>query len=342
MSAYSFNFPLAHQFHRQQAIFRQIPGDFFVAEELGFELTGTGDHVWLEVEKTDLNTVDTARILARMVNAQVHEIGYAGLKDKRAVTRQWFSIKSDDFLSEERVADKGIKILQQKRNARKLRKGSHRSNRFVITLRDIKLDDSLIKTMSEVLSLKGVPNYFGPQRFGYSGNNIVKADALLSGKLGKIPRFQRGIYLSAARSYLFNSVLAERVNEGVWDQLLEGDVMALSGTSSVFNAQKDDEALMPRLIALDIHPTGPMWGVGDLSSAEQVKAIESAVGEKYPVLTQGLAAAGLKQERRPLRVVPQNLSIRPAEERELVLEFSLPSGTYATSVLRELVVAAGL
>ena len=236
----------------------------------------------------------------------------------------------------------GIKILSQQRNSRKLRKGSHRGNRFVIRLRDVAMNEAQIISLTETLTMKGVPNYIGPQRFGNSGNNMLKAENLFTGKLGKIPRFQLGIYLSAARSYLFNRVLASRVNESNWDQALDGEVMALAGTSSVFKAQKDDEAIQGRLAALDIHTTGPMWGAGDLSSSANVKEIESGIADNTPVLAQGLVDAGLKQERRPLRVVPEKLSIRPAGERELVVEFSLPSGTYATSVLREMVVAPGL
>jgi tRNA pseudouridine13 synthase len=342
MMTYQFDFPCAYQFDRQPALFRQLAEDFLVEEELGFELTGSGDHLWLLVEKTEMNTVDAARVLARISNSKIDEIGYAGLKDKRAVTRQWFSVKSAADLPEANESFGGLKILTQKRNSRKLRKGSHRSNHFVITLKDIEMDESGIASLTERLSLNGVPNYFGPQRFGHSGNNMLKAEGLFTGKLGKIPRFQRGIYLSAARSYLFNSVLATRVKDNNWDQALDGDVMGLAGTSSVFKAQKDDEAIPSRLSSLDIHPTGPMWGAGDLTTSNTVQELESACAAKHPILTQGLELAGLKQERRPLRVVPEKLSIRPAGDRELVVEFSLPSGTYATSVLREMVVAPGL
>jgi len=342
MMTYQFDFPCACEFDRQPALFRHLPGDFLVEEELGFELTGTGDHLWLLVEKKEMNTMDAARILAKMTDSNIHEIGYAGLKDKRAVTRQWFSVKSAADLAEPNESIGGFKILAQKRNARKLRKGSHRNNHFVITLKDIEMDESVIASLSENLSVKGVPNYFGLQRFGNSGNNMLKAEALLAGKLGKIPRFQRGIYLSAARSYLFNSVLAARVKDNNWDQFVNGDVMALAGTSSVFKAQQDDDALQSRLLSLDIHPTGPMWGAGELTSSNDVQEFENAIADKYPILAQGLAAAGLKQERRSLRLIPEKLTIRPAGDRELVVEFSLPSGTYATSVLREIVVAPGL
>jgi len=342
MTNYSLDFPCAHQSEKPRAGFRQLLQDFQVDEELGFQLSGSGEHLWLKIEKTGLNTIDVARLIAEKTATRIQDIGYAGLKDRQAITRQWFSVKSAADLSEADLARPGIQILEIQRNARKLRRGSHRGNAFRITLRDIAVDSRWIESVCSTLKTLGVPNYFGPQRFGHGGNNIARAEELFNGKLTKLPRFQRGIVLSAARSYLFNQVLAARVSDCSWNRYLPGDLMALAGSSSVFKAEEGDAAIAERLTTMDIHPTGPLSGKGDLASAGQVKSLEQGIIEKYAVLARGLAAAGLKQERRPLRLVPENLQILSAGDEELMVEFSLPTGAFATSVLREMVSAPGL
>ena len=340
--SYQLGFPLAHQFERPEAVFRKQHKDFIVEEELGFELTGSGEHQWLFIEKIGINTMDVARLLSEITGSRIQEIGYSGLKDKHAVSRQWFSVKGKVGLTKQCSLPEGIRVLDQQRNSKKLRKGSHKSNSFKITLREVAIDDLQARSVTEVLKLKGVPNYFGPQRFGVSGNNMLKAEALLTGKLVKIPRFQRGIYLSAARSYLFNSLLANRVKGNQWDQFMPGDVMALTGSSSVFKAEQDDEEIPARLFSLDIHPTGPMWGAGELSTSQDVKSLEINIATQFRVLAEGLAVAGLNHERRALRVVPVDLKISQTGDSERLIEFSLPKGAYATSVLREIVKAPGL
>jgi len=342
MTSYSPDFPHAHLNEKPQAGFRQVAQDFEVEEELGFPLSGSGEHLWLKVEKTGLNTIDVARLIAEKTATRIQDVGYAGLKDKLAVTRQWFSVKSSAELSDTDFGEPAIKILDSHRNARKLRRGSHRGNAFRITLRDINVDSAWIASVSSTLAAQGVPNYFGPQRFGHGGNNIARAEALFNGKLAKLPRFQRGIILSAARSFLFNQVLAARVSDGSWNQYIPGELMALAGSSSVFKAEEGDQAIPGRLVAMDIHPTGPLWGKGELASAGQVKSLEQGIIEKYQVLSRGLADAGLKQERRALRLIPENLRINTAGDNELMVEFSLPTGAFATSVLREMVSAPGL
>ncbi len=342
MTNYSLDFPHAHLNEKPIAGFRQAAQDFEVEEVLGFQLSGAGEHLWLKIEKTGLNTIDVARFIAEKTATPIQDIGYAGLKDKLAVTRQWFSVKSSADLNETDFGEPTIKLLESQRNSRKLRRGSHRGNAFRITLKDISVDSAWIESVCSTLAAQGVPNYFGPQRFGHGGNNIARAEGLFSGKLVKLPRFQRGIILSAARSFLFNQVLAARVSDGSWNQYLTGELMALAGSSSVFKAEEEDQAIAGRLAALDIHPTGPLWGKGELASAGQVKNLELGIIDNYEVLSRGLSDAGLKQERRSLRLIPENLRINTAGERELMVEFSLPTGAFATSVLREMVSAPGL
>ena len=336
------DWPRVHDLPGTTCTFRAAPEDFFVDEILGFELTGSGPHLWVQVEKTGLNTRDVVEALASVVGCRAMEIGHAGLKDKNAVTRQWFSLPLPGSLQTTALLGGQALVLQQQRNSRKLRPGIHRGNRFRIRLREIGYDGDKLVAAASRLAASGVPNYFGPQRFGLDGGNVAMARALFAGELAKTTRFRRGLYLSAARAYLFNAVLARRVTDGSWDRLLPGDVMALAGSHSVFAAQADDPDLDRRLQSGDIHPTGPLWGKGLLMTTAVVASLESEVVSSYQDLAAGIEAAGMKQERRPLRVLPEGLQVEPVDGQQLVLEFTLPAGAYATSVVRELVTATGL
>lgn len=338
----SLDFPAATVYERPSALFRHQPEDFYVEEILGFEPDGQGEHLWLFLEKTQLNTHDVARMLSEKTGLKIRDIGYSGMKDKKAVTRQWFSIKSNKDFDFEKL--QGVQLLDQCRNSRKLKRGMHRENRFRIRLREIRTDQNMESFAKGALTIKqqGVPNYFGLQRFGREGANLEKSVALFDGKIRNCPRFQRGIYLSAARAYLFNRVLGKRVEAGHWNTFLEGDMMSLDGTSSVFKAEEGDKAIAGRLSAGDIHPTGPLWGAGKLETHGQVGLLESDVADSNALLARGLEKEGLKQERRALRIQPMEFSYSPDGEDALVLEFRLPRGSYATSVLRELIKAPGL
>ena len=334
------DWPCALGLPRLTAVFRQQPEDFRVDEVLGFEPDGAGEHLWLQVEKTGLNTIDVVRTLARLTGVKERDIGYAGLKDRQAVTTQWFSVAGAEPINSKTPA--GIRLLQQVRNSRKMRRGSHRGNRFAITLRDVQAGAAEIDEWQELLGKAGVPNYFGPQRFGFDGGNVEKACRYFSGNLPRLPRHQRGLYLSAARAYLFNQVLAERVRQGTWNLILPGEIMALDGTNSVFRAEPEDVRLPARLAEGDIHPTGPMWGKRDLATGNEVKELEQAVVQQHADLADGLVQAGLEQERRALRVFPGQFAVKPAAQDAVMIEFSLPRGAFATSVLREMVIAVGL
>jgi len=339
---FSLDFPVASVHERHSALFRHQPEDFFVEEILGFEPDEQGEHLWIYLEKTGLNTHDVARMISEKSGLKIRDIGYSGMKDKKAVTRQWFSIKSNKDFNFDGL--QGVQLLDQRRNSRKLKRGMHRENCFRIRLREMLTDKNMESVAKGAVTIKqqGVPNYFGLQRFGKEGANLEKSAALFDGKMRNCPRFQRSIYLSAARAYLFNSVLGKRVEAGNWNSFLEGDMMSLNGTSSVFKAEVGDEAIAGRLSDGDIHPTGPLWGAGKLETEGQVRLLESDVADTHELLARGLEHEGLKQERRALRVQPMDFSYSPDGEDALVLEFRLPRGSYATSVLRELVKAPGL
>lgn len=318
-------------------VLRQLPGDFQVEELLGFEPEGEGEHEFLFIEKSGLNTAQVAERLARLATVPVRQVSYAGLKDRHALTRQWFSVHlpgRQDIDWSPLNCDQ-LTVVRQTRHLRKLRRGAHRGNQFLIAVNQLQgLQDSFPERLAAITRC-GVPNYFGEQRFGRNGMNLQQAHRWFAGEI-KPGRQQRGFYLSAARSFLFNQVLAQRVKMGSWLRLLGGELLMLQGSRSLFS-QKDGDNLQQRLDEADIHLTGPMHGrPGGLQTSDAVAELEQSILAKYPDLLAGLEGAGLKSERRALRVIPADLQGRLSADRA-ELSFSLPSGCFATAVVRELV-----
>lgn len=312
--------------------------DFEVTEQLGYELSGTGEHLWLLVEKRNQNTGWVIEQLARSLGVPARAVGYAGLKDRQALTRQWLSIhlpgRNDPDLSDLKVD--GIVILEQVRHHRKLRTGGLAGNRFRIVVRDLNGDIADIENRLQAIAVSGVPNYFGEQRFGHDGGNLDKALAMFKGDT-RPRRSLKSIYLSAARSFLFNEVLSRRVDAQTWQRPIPGDVMMLDGSHSVFKSKGESaDGLISRLDAGDIHITGPLYGRGTPMAEDEAAALEASVFAQHPEFIAGLEAASLKPERRALRVIPKELQWR-FEDDSLILNFALPAGSYATVVLRELV-----
>lgn len=316
-----------------QGKIRSVPEDFMVIENLAFEPSGAGEHAFLQITKTGENTDYVARQLARFANVRQHDVGYAGLKDRHAVSTQWFSVwlpgKADpDWTLFETDS---IKVLHSVRHARKLKRGVLSGNRFKLRIRDWQGDRE--KTERQLRSMKadGVANYYGLQRFGYAGQNVNKALELFRGK--KVGREQRSLYLSAARSYLFNRILAERVNQGSWNQPVAGDTYMFDLSHSYFKSDQPDAEIIRRLEAKEIHPSGVLWGRGEAG----VTSIEQAVIDAHQELAQGLVACGVDRDRRALRVNVPDLQWQFVSDTELELEFTLPAGSYATALLREII-----
>lgn len=317
---------------------RSRPEDFQVTETLGFEPSGEGEHAFLCVEKRGLNTDWLARQLARFAGVKPVAVGYSGLKDRDAVTRQYFTVQlpgreSPDWGS---LDVEGARVLEATRHHRKLQRGALRGNRFRLTVRELSGDPSALDERLAGIARRGVPNYFGPQRFGRGGDNLRQAERLFQGKAGRLPRSKRGMYLSAARSHLFNAVLGRRVADGNWNRGLDGEIYALEGSRAQFGPEPPSAELDRRLEEMDIHPTGPLWGRGALAASGESRALEMAVLEPFPVFREGLEAFGLKQERRALRLRVGELELARHEE-SVTISFTLPPGAYATVVLRELV-----
>lgn len=313
------------------------PDDFIVEEILSFEPEGSGEHVFLYVEKAGENTEYIARLLARHASVRQRDIGYAGLKDRHGRTRQWFSVwlpgKIDPDWST--LESDHLKILQISRHARKLKRGVLSGNRFALRIRHWQGDRDLTEQQLQQIKVQGFPNYFGEQRFGHQGRNIDKALDMFAGT--RVKPEQRSIYLSAARSYLFNLILTERINQQTWIKALPGDVFKLNQTNSHFMAENIDQTLLERLQSGDIHPTGALWGKGENPAQLKVQALEQKIISSHPNLADGLLKAGLEHDRRALRVIPENLAWQFSAVDNLHLSFTLPAGSYATTLLRELI-----
>ena len=331
----SIALPYAHGVPPASGLLRARPEDFLVEETLGFEPAGEGEHAFVLIEKSGANTEWVARRLADAAGVAPLGVGYAGLKDRHAVTRQTFSVHLPGRVDPDwhALAIPGVRVLGATRHHRKLKRGAHRGNLFRIRLRELRGDVDAIDARIAAVRARGVPNYFGEQRFGRDAQNLALAEALFAGR--RLPRAQHGFALSAARAELFNALLARRVIAQSWDRPLDGEVFMLDGTNAIFGPEPWSDDLARRLAARDIHPTGPLWGRGEPRSTSVARALESEVAVAHATFAHGLERAGLEQERRALRLCPLDLG-HAWEAGDLTIDFALRAGAFATTVLREL------
>ena len=317
--------------------FRTTPEDFVVEEVLGFVPEGEGEHLWLWIEKRELTTLEAARQLARACGVTERAVGYSGMKDRVAVTRQWLSVHLPGQPAPGGLAETlgayGVRVLEQVRHPRKLKRGVHRANRFTLRISGAAVSASL-EARWTWLCRHGVPNLFGPQRFGPEGRNLVRAQALLARGWRKRDDRQ-GMLLSAARSFLFNELLAMRLADGNWQRLVAGDVAMLDGTTSQFAIETPDAELVARAARLDLHPSGVLWGEGTSRATGVALGYEQALAKRHAGLCQGLERAGVGMARRALRIRLEQPSLMQ-EAGSARLDFQLPRGSFATAVLREL------
>ncbi len=330
---YALGAPDVHGLLRSQA------EDFVVDEMLGFVPDGRGEHVWLAVRKKGENTAWVAKQLSRLAGCSERDVGYSGLKDRHAITTQWFSLPAPRRavnwveLGQKTAAE----IIVITRHGRKLRRGTHRGNRFLLKVRRLEGDLSGLNARLEQIARLGVPNWFAEQRFGHDGGNLDAVRAWFAG--GKAPqRGQQGMLLSTARSELFNAILARRIKDGTWLQPLQGEPLMLDGRHSFFIAEPGDAALAERLTSGDVHTSGALWGKEGSQAQGECAELELAVIAADILLAEGLVREGLEAARRPLRVIPQDMHWH-VDERNCVLSvgFVLPAGSYATAVMREIV-----
>lgn len=354
----------------KQALYKAKPEDFVVNERLELDFTDAGEHLWLHIEKSGINTAYLAKLLSEWADIPLRDVGYSGLKDRQALTTQWFSLRlpkkqkpDSDFAPVDIKEHETVKIIAEHWHNKKLNRGTHNANQFVITLRDIEFakdqtlgDKSSVEQHLQTISKTGVPNYFGPQRFGFGGNNIREAlnlfarplkstsSAKKKNKRKSAVREQNSMELSAARSLIFNQILAARVQDGSWNTGLNGDVFNLNGSGSIFASEHMDETLQARLASGDIHPTAVMWGAGNNKVAGEAAELENTVVQQdalLAALATGLELREVKAQRRALRLPVEDLSWQWADEKDeeqtLVLSFTLTTGSFATSVLASVV-----
>src|SRR5690606_6096456 len=295
--------PRAHGAPVLSARIRATPEDFRVDEIDAFAADGAGEHLLLTIEKRGMNTAFAAKLLAQWASIDEAGIGYAGLKDRHAVTMQRFSVHLPKKVAPDLAALESdeLHVLDHSWHGRKLPRGALAGNRFVLVLRDAQGDRGAVEARLQAIQVRGVPNYFGEQRFGRGGDNVANALAMFAGR--RMARGQRTHLLSAARSQLFNRVVGARVAAGNWDSALDGEVWMLDGSRSVFGPEPFDDTLAARLAAFDIHPTAPLWGKGELRTTGAAAALEleSLADSGSLALRNGLEKVGLKQERRATR-----------------------------------------
>jgi len=310
---FSLDFPYAYGQPDATANFRVEPEDFQVDENLGFEPVGEGEHVYLHIWKRGENTAWVAERIAELAKVAVMDVGYCGRKDRHAVTTQWFSVylpKKESEPDWQQLNSDSIRILSVKLHQHKLRRGDHQTNQFKIRLRDLVVSDmsALEQKIGSALQV-GVPNYYGEQRFGHNANNLLEAHAILVDGKKMRDKQKRGLMLSAARSYLFNQVLATRVLAGTWNQMLSGEP--------------------------EIFPSAPLWGRGRSAATDDTLAIETAAMESWTDWRDALEHVGLSQERRSLVLKPEAAVWRWIGS-DVEISFRLGSGEFATTILREL------
>jgi tRNA pseudouridine13 synthase len=329
--------PKAHGGPLPSAELKATPEDFYVEEQLSFAPSGHGPHWLLRVEKRSANTRWVAAEIARLAGVPTGDVGYAGLKDRHAVAVQWFSVPAlataVEFWNGVRTPE--FRVLETQANLRKLRRGALAGNRFRIRLRNVVWSREQLDAKLDALRAHGVPNYFGPQRFGRDGYNLDRVAAWVQSSVAPRGRAERSFALSAARSLLFNALLARRVEAGDWSQLSYGDLASLDGSGSHFSVTKVDDEMRLRLGKFDIHPSGPLWGRGLPASQGHALQHELDMSREFASVAKLLDAEGLTQERRALRCAIRELNVEH-NASTLTLSFALSRGQFATAVLREL------
>ncbi len=333
---YSLNWPYVNGEPKSAANFKLNPEDFHVNELFDGEFSGQGEHIILRIEKKGITTEDVVKSLARLINKPAKLISYAGLKDRQSLTTQWLSIHApgEEIDDVGTLESSGWKVLEHTRHNKKLRPGFLSGNQFMVRLRDVTDIDDLIKRL-EVIKQSGVPNYFGEQRFGREAGNLIKAEELLVQGRKVKDRFLKGMYFSAARSWIFNLILAKRVNEGSWNTPVTGDVMQLRGSKSIFTSEDQDE-LIRRIAEKDISPASPLPGKGKVMAGGVALQLITEIYEQWMPWISGLDKFGLEEAWRANILFVDQIDYS-VDGQNVELVFTLPSGSYATVVLRELV-----
>lgn len=308
------------------------PEHFIVREKLGFEFAGEGEHLMLLVRKRGENTKFVANELAKTCGIQSKNVGWSGLKDRHAVTEQWLSFhmpkhEEVDFTTFLKQYPH-IQILDSTRHNKKLRPGDHQSNEFVVTLTEVDNVDAVAEKLERV-ARHGVPNYFGEQRFGRNGNNLEEARRWGRENVRTRNQNKRSMYLSAARSWIFNQIVSKRIVNGGLEVAIEGDLVMVNDELVLIN--EDNIGLTS-----DYKITAALAGDNDLPTHSAAKKLEQSVVDSEPDLMALIRGNRMRHDRRAVKLYPHNLKWE-LKESEVIVSFELSSGSFATSVIRELI-----
>lgn len=320
-------------------LFKATPEDFLVEELPAYEPSGERDceHLFLWIEKRGHSTQDVAKALARHCGFRDKDISWAGLKDRHAVTRQYLCAPARYVEPKlESFSMPGVTVLRAARHRNKLKSGHLHGNRFELKVREVKDTGAALAALEQLVKL-GVPNYFGEQRFGFGGDNAEKGKQILLAGGRHRDRFERKLFLSAYQSELFNRVLAARITGGTYGTVLAGDVLKKVPTGGEFICAEPAVDQL-RFDRFEVSTTGPIFGPEMRRPEGEVDALESKVLSDEGIERSLFEKGGDETSgvRRPLRV-PVTLEDARAEGDVLHLRFTLPAGSYATVLLRELI-----
>ena len=314
-------------------ILRTEPEDFIVQEIPAYEPSGEGEHLILEITKRQVTTQAIANELSRLLGCDLDAIGFAGMKDRQAVTTQRFSVPSiQDASAKLKECSAKIKILGLHRN--KIRKGHLLGNSFRIRIRQAHPDwQKRCQEIEALINAQGFPNFYGPQRFGRDGSNAAIGEKAL--KTGKLfgPKWRKWLMISALQSQLFNEYLCQRIADGLFAAALPGDVFGHLPRGGVFVSNSPSEE-QPRLDSFEISPMGPIYGYKMMKAQGQAWLREEMILKKHDIDLDSFRVLKAEGSRRRTRLRPANFHIE-IQDGDPVFCVELPSGTYATVFLNE-------
>jgi len=327
-----------------EGVLKATADDFVVIEDLGYAPDGDGEQLLVRIRKTGCNTRFVAEALAKFVGIHPRDASFAGMKDRHAVTEQWFCLRlpGKETPDMRTFSLEGVEVLESARHRRKLRTGALQGNAFRLVLRQLTDRDAVEQRLQQIV-VGGVPNYFGSQRFGHNGNNLLMAQRWAADEIRVRERNKRSFLLSAARSAMFNQVVSDRMaQQGTLTKALNGDALQLTGRGSWFVAGAEELAeLQQRVDSNELRITAPLPGSGEWGTRDDALALEQASLASENALIDLLVREKVEAARRAMLVIPRDLRWVWQDDATLEMNFWLPAGSFATSVVRELLLPLG-
>ncbi|KAF1370305.1 tRNA pseudouridine(13) synthase TruD [Yokenella regensburgei] len=326
-----------------QGMLKANPEDFLVVEDLGFAPDGEGEHILVRIRKNGCNTRFVADALAKFLKIHAREVSFAGQKDKHAVTEQWLCarVPGNAMPDLSKFELEGCQVLEYARHKRKLRLGALKGNAFTLILREV-TDRNDVEARLQAIVERGVPNYFGAQRFGIGGSNLHGALRWAESGGPVRDRNKRSFWLSAARSALFNQIVSDKLKKTDFNQVVDGDALQLAGRGSWFVATVEErDELQARVDNRELMITAAMPGSGDWGTQRAALAFEQSALAQETLLQSLLVREKVEASRRAMLLYPQQLNWNWWDDVTVELRFWLPAGSFATGVVRELINTTG-